>query len=341
MLVGLIPGVVSQLTLLYIAARNRKAKHLVALDRLGRALSVGLSTDEVFDSTSEHLRKVAGVQFAFVHLDESDRLLIDTDVADTKARGYALELVHRARASRQLIRVDDAVSRSWLVLPLPGQSGCLGIVGQAPRVFRRDDLEFFGLVAERVSLALEAARRAHELVRMAYHDTLTGLPNRALLLDRLEQILVRPHADGRRAAVLLLDLDNFKLINDSLGHHAGDELLIAVSRALSSTVRPGDTVARLGGDEFVVLLPETPCAGSAGVAERIRSSIESALLATRETRVTATVSIGVACYPVHGADLETVMDKADQAMYASKSAGKNRTTVFGAETEKEKEEEKN
>src|SRR5207248_9543507 len=122
--------------------------------------------------------------------------------------------------------------------------------------FTRDDVEFFSLVAERVSLALEATRRADELVRMAYHDTLTGLPNRTLLLDRLEQILLRPRADARSAAVLLLDLDNFKVINDRLGHNAGDELLVAVSRALSATVRPGDTVARLGGDESVVLLPE-------------------------------------------------------------------------------------
>jgi GAF domain-containing protein len=272
LLVGLIPAVVSQLTLRYIAARNRKAEHLLALDRLGRSLSGGLSVDEVFQSVSAHLHQIPGVHSTFVRIDEPQQLLIDSEAADAETRGFATQLADRVRTTQQHVHIDQNLGRSWLVLPLPSQSGqtcCLGIVGETPRAFKRDDLEFFGLVAERVSLALEATRRADELVRMAYHDTLTGLPNRALLMDRLEQILLR-RADGRCAGVLLLDLDNFKVINDSLGHHVGDELLVAVGRALTATMRPGDTVARLGGDEFVVLLPELHDEADAIViAERI------------------------------------------------------------------------
>ncbi|MBV8720252.1 MAG: EAL domain-containing protein [Chloroflexi bacterium] len=331
MLVGLIPGVVSQMTLLYIAARNRKAKHLVALDGLGRSLSGGLSADEVFESVTEHLRQVAGVQFAFMHLDEGQRLLIGCDVADAHTRAFGLDLVSKASTSQARVWLDDALSRSWLVLPLLSQSrctGCLGIVGQGPGAFKRDDLEFFGLIAERVRLALEAARRAHELVRMAYHDTLTGLPNRALLLDRLEQILVRPHADGRRAAVLLLDLDNFKLINDSLGHHAGDELLIAVGRKLTATVRPGDTVARLGGDEFVVLLPEVHDDREAvAMAERISDMLHQPF-SVAEREVVVSSSIGLSLNDLSGDRPERLLRNADLALYKAKDNGRSRYELY-------------
>jgi diguanylate cyclase (GGDEF)-like protein len=347
-LVGVIPGVVSQLTLRYIAARNRKAEHLLALDRLGRSLSGGLSAEEVFASVSEHLRQAAGVDATFVHIDEPPHLLMDAEASDVPARDFALELARRVRSSQQPIWIADSISetrpgstrplgaRSWLALPLPGHSGwtgCLGIVGQAPRAFTRDDMEFFGLVAERVSLALEAARRAHELVRMAYHDTLTGLPNRALLLDRLEQLLLRPHVDGRRTAVLLLDLDNFKVINDSLGHHVGDELLIAVSQALADTVRPGDTVARLGGDEFVVLLPEVQDELEVvAVADRISSMLHQPF-SVADRHVVVSASIGVALAEPASDRPERLLRSADLALYKAKDNGRDRHELFDPDLE--------
>ena len=330
-LVGLIPGVVSQLTLRYVAARNRKAEHLVALDRLGRSLSGGLSVDEVFHSASEHIRQVAGVHSSFVYLEEGRRLLMDSMTEDAPANTFGAELAARVRESDAHVQLDDAHAHSWLALPISGQSGwsgCLGIVGQRPRAFDRDAVEFFGLVAERVSLALEAAHRAHELVRMAYHDTLTGLPNRALLLDRLEQVLLRSHGDGRVAAVLLLDLDNFKLINDSLGHHAGDELLVAASRALSGAVRPGDTVARLGGDEFVVLLPEVhDDAEAIALAEQIAAALHQPF-AVADRQVIVTGSIGVALSDPAGDQPERLLRSADLALYKAKDNGRDRYELF-------------
>jgi len=141
------------------------------------------------------------------------------------------------------------------------------------------------------------------------------------------------HQAGRYArpfSVLMIDSDSLKQVNDSLGHEAGNRLLRQTVECIQGQLRQTDIIARYGGDEFVALLPETPGSGAAGVAERIRKNVEMTPLVTREQKVTTTVSIGVACYPNHGMDFETVLEKADQAMYASKAGGKNRVTVSAA-----------
>ncbi len=173
-------------------------------------------------------------------------------------------------------------------------------------------------------------RRALEerLEHLAFHDPLTGLPNRALFLDRLEQALVRADRREGRVAMLFLDLDRFKVVNDSLGHDAGDELLVAVAERLRGCLRPEDTVARLGGDEFVVLLEDV---GDRGYAERVSERIAEALrgpvdLEGNETYVTA--SIGVVLNEAGHARPPEMLRDADIAMYAAKDAGKARHEVF-------------
>jgi diguanylate cyclase (GGDEF)-like protein len=350
LLVGLIPALVSQLTLRYVAARNRKTEHLAALDRLGRHLSGQLSVDEVFGSASEHLRQVRGVGGCFLLVDNPRQLLTDGLAADPVGREIATELAKRTHDTGQRVALNNAAAdpallaidlappaRSWLVLALRGHSGlsgCFGVVGQAPGAFSRDDLDFFELVADRVGLALEGARRAAELVRMAYHDPLTGLPNRALLLDRLDQVLARRPSDARPpAAMLLLDLDNFKLVNDSLGHQAGDALLLAVSQRLSGTVRPGDTVARLGGDEFVVMLPEVDGPHhAAALADRLARTLSQPFpLADRE--VTISVSIGAALGAPGSDRPEQLLRAADLALYRAKDNGRAGYALFDPDME--------
>jgi diguanylate cyclase (GGDEF)-like protein/PAS domain S-box-containing protein len=167
-----------------------------------------------------------------------------------------------------------------------------------------------------------------EMSYLAHHDSLTDLPNRALLKDRLGQAIATARRNGTQVAVLFLDLDGFKHINDSLGHAVGDKLLRAVAKRLVAGVRGADTVGRQGGDEFVVLLPEVKQAADAGVAAR---KILTALAASYtcdpyDLRVTA--SIGVSTYPEDGEDAETLLVNADTAMYQAKKNGPNNYQFF-------------
>lgn len=161
-------------------------------------------------------------------------------------------------------------------------------------------------------------------------DELTGVLNMRAFAAVSERIFHQAERYARPFSVLMIDSDSLKSVNDSYGHETGNRLLRLTVECIQGQLRSTDVVARYGGDEFVVLLPETPVSGSVGVADRIRRSMEAAALPTREGPVTATLSIGIAGYPNHGADFDTVLDKADQAMYASKTGGKNRTTMFSA-----------
>jgi diguanylate cyclase (GGDEF)-like protein len=177
---------------------------------------------------------------------------------------------------------------------------------------------------------ITARKRAERrLQHDALHDALTGLPNRVLFLDRLQHAMrrdVRRPGDGR-TAVLFLDLDRFKIVNDSLGHLAGDRLLVEVGRRLEEALRPGDTVARLGGDEFTVLLEDLPEPGEARrVADRILQALtEPFEVNQRELYLSA--SIGIAIAPA-GATPDEVIRDADAAMYRAKSEGKGRHAMF-------------
>jgi len=175
-----------------------------------------------------------------------------------------------------------------------------------------------------VAQRTRALRDSEERLRhLSQHDALTGLPNRVLLNDRLETELKRADRFSSWVALLLVDLDGFKAVNDEFGHHAGDELLRKLAGRLSECVRMTDTVARIGGDEFVILLPDLR---SPAEAEYIAGKVISAAAAPfiiDGVFTAVTVSVGVVTYPEGGADPETLLRSADEAMYAAKKSGKN------------------
>jgi len=167
---------------------------------------------------------------------------------------------------------------------------------------------------------------------LAQHDVLTGLPNLALFSDRLQQALIQAKRGQARLAVLFLDLDKFKPINDALGHHIGDRLLQAVATRLQGCLREADTVARIGGDEFALLLPLIHAPQEAlRVAELLRDALDEPIWIGTDHELNISSSIGVAVYPEHGSNGTELLKNADHAMYRAKREGRNQVRLYQAE----------
>lgn len=164
--------------------------------------------------------------------------------------------------------------------------------------------------------------------RLAETDELTGICNMRAFRGILERTLQVSLRYDRVFSILMVDCDNLKLVNDTIGHEAGNQLLRQMVKAIQDQLRGTDVLARFGGDEFAILLPETSGKNSVEVAERVRQAVESMPSVVQEAQPPTTASIGIACFPEHGQDIDLVMKKADLAMYLSKKNGKNRVTVY-------------
>jgi diguanylate cyclase (GGDEF)-like protein len=184
--------------------------------------------------------------------------------------------------------------------------------------------------AVHAGVALTNARLADTMAHLAFHDTLTGLPNRALFVDRVTQALARSGRTAHTTAVLFADLDNFKAVNDGLGHAGGDELLIVIAHRIRESLRPSDTAARFGGDEFAILLEDIGTeARVMSACERIMGSLV-APVDIHGTTIDPGASIGVALSYDHTAHADQLLRNADLAMYSAKAAGKGTYRLFSA-----------
>jgi len=248
--------------------------------------------------------------FSFVHPDEL------ADVQERFARRFlrdAADTTPRAGLTLRLRHVDGRYiwieARTQMVRDASGEPDGLLIIG-------RD-------ITDRVDLE-------ERLRHQAFHDPLTGLPNRALFMDRLSQVLSRAARRATTTAVLFLDLDRFKLINDSLGHEAGDALLMAVAERLRACLRPADTVARFGGDEFIVLLEDGATSESAAaVARRVLAALTKPY-ALNGSEVFSGASIGITLSDAPGAQPDELVREADIALFEAKAAGRGSYVLFDA-----------
>lgn len=225
---------------------------------------------------------------------------------------------------------------SFLSVPLVDGNGrvfgVLNIHKPRPNSFREHDKNFFCAVANNLAVALERARLFENACREAMHDELTGLYNRRYLQDCGTRELLKARRSQTPIALLLLDLDNFKEVNDLWGHARGDEVLTGLASLLSKNLRQSDVAARYGGEEFVVLLPDTTGFGAYGLAEKLRATVAGELaLKDGDNCRPITVTVGVASFPEDGQDLDQLLAAADRRLYLGKAAGRNR--VVGEQQE--------
>jgi diguanylate cyclase (GGDEF)-like protein len=334
------------------ALRARQAT-LERLSVIQRAIVAQEPLHEVFDKVIAAACELTGNDAAMVRMRDKDGSERSTVVAST---GLSDPFVGQARRDHdpgigaqamlegRLVVVDkssDPLSRklphTWLAeglhagmaAPVVQGSMIVGALVVASRdpngSYTARDQQSLLALAEHTSLALNHARALDDVAHEAFHDSLTGMPNRALFLDRLTFAVGRAARSGKPVGVLFIDIDDFKTINDSLGHRAGDMLLQAVAARLESSLRPSDTIARLGGDEFAVLIEEIDDeADAATAAGRMLDALADPIAVEgREMYVGA--SVGIAAGPQ---DAETLLRDADLAMYRAKAEGKGRYRAY-------------
>jgi diguanylate cyclase (GGDEF)-like protein len=186
-------------------------------------------------------------------------------------------------------------------------------------------------INRKLNLSLDQIKKQKEIIEyQATHDTLTGLPELRLLHEQWDKAVSRANRENSKAAMLFIDLDGFKLVNDTYGHHAGDYVLKAVSSKLNKSIRNVDTAARLGGDEFVVILDCIKNVDDAPVVANKLIEAISQPISYNNNIIHIGASIGVAIYPLHSSKPEDIMKLADLTMYKAKKSGKNNFKVFSA-----------
>lgn len=321
-----------RLALFDISEAAHKTVDLVGLFRhmhqiIGTLLHARNFSVALFDPQRKHLN------FPY-HADHQDPLrqspVAQTLALEIAATGMAALFCGEKKAPLPgpLVSVMEDCSPCWLGVPLNGQSGTIGALmikgDSGDGHYSEQDQELLQFIANQATSAIERHRMHERLQHMAQFDALTHLPNRMLLHERLLGAIERARLNEGRLAVLYLDLDKFKLVNDTLGHAAGDQLLQEVARRLTQCVRESDTVARIGGDEFIVLLDRISKDEDAHfVANKILAALNQPI---NFDGIDWPIlpSIGVAHFPQDGDDLAQLFKYADEAMYLAKKQGGNR-----------------
>jgi diguanylate cyclase (GGDEF)-like protein len=297
-------------------------------------LGVDLGGVLELDDAAQSLTLVAGVG-----LPEGSVGAYRVAVSESADAGYSLRTgeptIVADMATESRFKAHPTLQRlgvvSSLSVPIGSPSqpfGVLNVHAREPRAFPEDAVAFLTAVATLISVAVDRHRKEQVTRHAALHDPLTGLPNRALALDRLAHALARRQREHIDVAVFVLDLDRFKTINDSFGHAAGDEVLLALAPRLTAAVRVTDTVARLGGDEFVVICPDVdPGRGVTEVARRLAAAVSEPLVLDSGDHF-FTASTGIALAATRNDTPASLLGDADAAVYRAKERGRGHYELF-------------
>jgi diguanylate cyclase (GGDEF)-like protein len=354
-----------------IAERNHAETQIIRLNRLYGILSginaaiVRIrNQQELFTETCRiaveqgHFRMAwiglvsrDGTEFTPTAWSGVDEGYLDKITTYIKDKGVnSLQLVARALQKKSAIVCNDFDSdprvvywrtdalqrgyRSMGIFPLMRDNhpvGLFTLYASEPDFFDMEEVKLLTELTANISYALEFIEKEDKLNYLAYHDALTGLPGRTLFQDRLTQAITNAHRHEDTLGVLFIDLDHFKNINDSLGHHAGDILLKQVAALFTSCMREDDTVARLGGDEFVVILPNMASEDEAWLVSQKILKLMTKPFTIESHELFITCSIGIALYPKDGKDARTLLQSADGALYLAKNKGRNNAQFCTAE----------
>ncbi len=304
--------------------------------------------DEFFRSLVLHLAKALPVKYAYVNesIDikelecstlagwDSDSFIekqifnaIDTPGEEVLAGMLAFHPRNIADAYPTFHRQLDSKVVSYAGVPCFDAQfkiiGYLAVMDDRPMLDKKRTLSILKIFAARAGAEMERKRTENAMRDMAYHDALTGLPNRILLHDRLEMSLIQAQRNNSLVGLLYIDFDHFKQINDTLGHDVGDKLLQEVGSRLKGCIRQQDTVARLGGDEFILLLPEISNRDDAGLLAQKLLDVVRPPVCIDQHKLNITLSIGIGLYPKDGKDSKSLIKCADEALYAAKKNGRD------------------
>lgn len=325
---------------------------LTALSRIDREILSGLNIDKITQDVLTHLQKMVLANYVGISIfdhdsiekacsyrmdEKSGQLSVQHHIMSDEMRQSLLVNLGgiwlSGKPVQQLMQIEKTGfdTQHFFVLPLTWNDQMVGFIALGFHVavsWREEEVRRIQDYADRVAVALFTRNREELLVRQARIDSLTGLPNRFLFMEQLHKEIAQTQRVERKLAVLYIDLDRFKKINDSVGHSAGDELLRQAGERLCHCVREGDTVARLGGDEFAIIISELDSGYAAvTIAEQAITVLARPFIVNKTDHIIA-ASVGIAIYPLDGTNIADLMRNSDIAMYRAKEKGGNQHVFF-------------
>ncbi|HDL17703.1 MAG TPA: sensor domain-containing diguanylate cyclase [Bacteroidetes bacterium] len=331
---------------------SSKLSELFILYNLTRILTTTFDLKKVFKNIFSLFQESLTVEYNSIILEDSFARDLDLNKIYGSAKQgkkniiYPVESIHEKIVKKKSFILRPIVNQEEIVpdketsvhfplqllgFPLIISSkkiiGSLSFFREEGNSFQPDEIEFLQRVADEVSNILDKIYLFYQTKEDTFRDHLTGVYNRRYFNQRLDMEIKRAERYKRSFSMLMIDIDDFKLVNDTYGHITGDEILKELTKILKKNLRNSDILSRFGGEEFVALLPETNSQNAFLTGEKLRTEVENKLIIPEDHKKNVTISIGVANYPVDAYSAEKLVDKADRRLYQAKNKGKNSTVM--------------